>query len=226
MAVSTAKFNASDLFKFKASSLLLAFFLSFSLIGCGGGGGGSSDGGSKKISLSLIDSFPDFDDSGLSVAFIDSNKEYSVSSSEVNRFKAAIAAAPYYFDYDPAYDVYYKMINAALYAEAEAYDNTIDLYIDNDGTSDIDDSTFENTFGPINGKVVYVYVITTYSTSPANKIATYYNTLNQLNTGFECWVEDPSGAYVCGKLEDGLLYYWLGKPFDNTSAFYIFTEDY
>jgi hypothetical protein len=48
MVVSTTKFNASNLFKFKAFSLsffLLAFFLSFSLIGCGGGGGSSGNSG-------------------------------------------------------------------------------------------------------------------------------------------------------------------------------------
>ncbi|MDR1614634.1 MAG: hypothetical protein LBS26_03590 [Campylobacteraceae bacterium] len=56
MVVSTIKSGALALFKFKAFSLslLLSFFLSFSLIGCGGDGGGGSSGGDDGIDMAII----------------------------------------------------------------------------------------------------------------------------------------------------------------------------
>jgi hypothetical protein len=56
MLVSSTKSGALALFNFKAFSLslLLSFFLSFSLIGCSGDGGGGSSGGDDGIDMTII----------------------------------------------------------------------------------------------------------------------------------------------------------------------------
>ncbi|MDR1615012.1 MAG: hypothetical protein LBS26_05540 [Campylobacteraceae bacterium] len=221
----TTNSGALALFKFKAFSLslslLVAFFLSFFLIGCGGGGSSSGDGddtggSDTNLSLALIESsFPAFNDSEYSLSCVESNKEYEVQAAQIADFNSSVLQSQSYTQYGNGH--YEKTgvlpnINASVHL-----DESIDLYLyGSDFAKLTKDETFNTVFGEIDGDVSYVFIYKEYSSDISSKFDAYAaSALSPL--GFNC--SKPAGAdWTCVKEDNGITYQWLVG--DNYSYYY------
>jgi hypothetical protein len=192
------------------------------LVGCGSGGGDSSndDGQRVQLSLALIESsFPAFDDSGYTLSYFESNKEYEVQATQIAAFNTSVIQAQSYIpDGYTGYEKADVLPNISAYVSLE---DSIDLYLG--GTDFVNlakDETFDSVFGDIDGDVIWVFTFKRYSDDILqSKFNTYaLSILSPL--GFGCQ-KLTGGNWSCRKkdVDNGITYQWrIGD--DNKSYFY------
>ena len=204
--------------KFACTALITAAFL---LTACGGGGGGSSggDGGDKcetgTLALCTIDaSFPAFDEKGLAVDHVNSNKDYSPVSPELNASFVAnlIKTIPYSGSSAPGYDEYEKNdIRTGVDAYVRIQPDYIELYLDSSSNIVHTDAQFEEVYGTIKTDVVYVSRFITYSGGDFAKAFSDYNATlvnKHIMNDSDCSYDTSSSQWSCTKTVGNLIYYW------------------
>jgi hypothetical protein len=193
------------------------------LVGCGSGGGSSDsedDGDDKDgISLSLVKSyFPAFPDSTYTLRSVETNKEYVVSSAQVDSFNASVIQAQSYVDeYDNKYSKNGVLpnINAYVFLDSGDIDLYLDTYLEFDKV--MEDDTYKDAFGDIDGDVVYAYIYKDYNEDISSKYAAYALTLGNTTNKFNC-SKLSGGNWQCNKKVGNLRYVWEVE--DNYSFFY------
>jgi hypothetical protein len=217
MVVSINKFNISNLFKFNVLSFLLAFFLSFSLIGCGGGGGGSSgdsngDGGATRTSTisfdELIAKFSPFPSVDANVYTLQKSKTYNVTQAVFDEFNASVLD-PNYTLVTGSSDLYKRTdANIIYYAK---FNNTIETLQTTIATygpdfSVLTDAVFDDEFGSIDGTLIQAFIYTEYDANISSNYAAYRSYIG----GFDFCERGSltNYKYVCQKSDDKFIYQW------------------
>jgi hypothetical protein len=180
--------KALCLFRFKAFSLLVALFLSFSLIGCGGGG--DSGGSSSDVSIAATYSkFPSFDESSLTIVAKEALKVYnSLSNTQISSFLNSLVSNKGFALGTIQYctNAYYKTdaidsMNACAYS----VDDELITFIDGDSNSRMpNDADFNDVFGSVPGTLFVVQraIRVINNQAAQNKISSYIATIQ--NNGF------------------------------------------
>lgn len=224
MLSSKTNFNALNNFKFKAFSLLAAFFLSFFLVGCGSSSDKDDEG--QKPLPSVESSFPDFSN----VTSLGSQKYIAydkVSEADFNKTIEEAIAVDFRDCGDDAVKECTLMPDGStgIYRAYTGGGSSSDLSIAErgyvavkslfkDGADEIDDAFFETLFPAINGREAIVATVKFFSATDVTlKQADYIQALEADGFAFV-----PSN-HTYTKSKDGVTYEVLvNKINDNITA--------
>ncbi|MDR1008106.1 MAG: hypothetical protein LBL65_06040 [Campylobacteraceae bacterium] len=181
-------------FRLLITGLLLGF-----IFGCSGG---DDDSASPDINFALLwNSFPATTNGLLKKMTV--NKEYAVSSKEIEDFNATILDS-----YDYLGNGVYEKTDVLPNVDASVTldSDTIDLYLNGTANINLDsDETFNMVFGDINGRVIYIIAERVYSVPQS--FGPYSLKLRDRDYGFSCGTNN-SGEMQCEKTANGLVYIW------------------